>query len=149
MVEPVLYISPETLQAYQDAIFFIFDDKQVIQFKVGVASTEVSQFIVQKGVTAAALITAYNPYSQALSRVENELAQAKLIDRLESSNIEYIFGEGGDPLGKWEPEPSILALNIKLEDAQSLASEFRQNAFVWIDCFGFPVLKLMHQVPSL
>ena len=148
MSEASHFISSETLKAYQEAVFSIFNGEKLIQFKAGLFSQEILTFIKQENIQSAALITAYNPYSKPLSKVENEAAQAKLIERLNELSIRFFRGEGRDAAGLWEPEPSVLALDISLETADKLAMQFEQNAYVWINGDGLPTLKLMFPVSN-
>lgn len=141
-------ISPETLKAYQEAIFSINAKNQVITFQVDHACGELSSFLKLMGVSGAALITAYNPYSEALSREDNERLQAQLAQELKNRNIAFIEGEGRDAAGLWDAEPSLFALNISLETAQRLANQFEQNAFVWVEGSAPPSLRLMFPVST-
>lgn len=142
-------VSKEMLKAYEEAIFSFSTEHSVISFKVGSISNEIIAFMNKKDLNSAALITAFNPYSQVSSKDENQSAQTRLIEELRVSKIDFIYGEGRDALGIWDPEPSLLALNISMNDAEKLATKFMQNAFVWIEASsGIPTLKLMFPVAS-
>ena len=142
-------ISKETLKAYEDAIFSINTKQGLIKFKVGSVSKDILSFMQQEGLQSAALITAYNPFSEIFTKENNELAQAQLIEELNEGGISFIYGDGRDAEGLWDPEPSLLALNISLADGERLATKFGQNAFVWIEAnIGIPTLKLMFPIAS-
>lgn len=142
-------ISKETLKAYEDAIFSINTEQGLIKFKVGSVSKDVLSFMEKEGLKSAALITAYNPFSEIFTKENNELAQTQLINELNKIGIDFIHGDGRDAEGMWDPEPSLLALNISLADGEKLATKFGQNAFVWIESsIGVPTLKLMFPVAS-
>lgn len=140
------FISPDTLKAYQEAIFSIHVDGKTIAFQVNKPSSEFELLMSSHGATCAALITAYNPYSQVQSDGQNKMAQAQLTQNLCDLGVTYLPGDGRDVDGLWDPEPSLLALNIKLSDAENLAAKFGQNAFVWIETNQIPILKLMFPI---
>jgi len=140
-------ISKETLQAYEDAIFSINTKQGVISFKVGTIYKDILSFMKNESLKSAALITAYNPYSEILTKEQNELAQTQLIQELKNLGVDFIYGDGRDAEGIWDPEPSLFAMNIALEDAEKLAAKFGQNAFVWVEAItGIPTLKLIFPI---
>lgn len=85
------------------------------------------------GVTTAAYLTAWNPYSKPLSDAANAGAQAKLAAELTDVSVSVLSGEGVGETGDWPPEPSLFALGISRVSATSLAQKYQQNAFVWIE----------------
>lgn len=140
------FISPDTLKAYQEAIFSIHVDGKSIAFQVNKPSSEIELLMSSHGATCAALITAYNPYSQVQANEQNELAQAQLAQKLSHLGAKYLIGDGRDAAGLWDPEPSLFVFNISLSGAENLAAEFGQNAFVWIEKSRIPTLKLMFPI---
>jgi hypothetical protein len=84
-------------------------------------------------VQTAAIITAYNPFSETQPSAENERQQKVLVAALKPKSIACFDAIGSDPEGEWEPEASKLALGISLVDAERLADQFGQNAFIWIN----------------
>jgi hypothetical protein len=75
---------------------------------------------------------AYNPYSEVKTKQENELAQMQLRQRFKEMGIATLDAIGRDAKEQWEPEPSVLALDLTLKQAETLADEFGQNAYIWI-----------------
>jgi hypothetical protein len=126
-------VSPQLIKAYRQASYVVFEDDSEIVLKVGKVSPELVTIMKNNNVNCAAFLTAYNPHSQQLELKENEQSQAKLIGELQSLNINYLLGEGRDDSGKWRAESSVLALGINLQNAEILAEQFKQNAFVWIN----------------
>jgi hypothetical protein len=85
-----------------------------------------------KNAHTASVLTAYNPYSEVKTKQENELAQMQLRQRLQEMGIATLDAIGRDAKEQWEPEPSVLALDLTLKEAETIADEFGQNAFIWI-----------------
>lgn len=139
-------ISPEMLKAYEEAIFSVNTISGKIHFQINRNSAELNSFLHSEMCTTAALITAYNPFSQPHSLEANEFAQQRLAQELYNRQIRFVLGEGRDAKGIWDAEPSLLALEIKLKDAEELAYKFQQNAFVWIERNNSPMLKLLFPV---
>ncbi|MCV2893721.1 DUF3293 domain-containing protein [Lentibacter sp. XHP0401] len=84
-------------------------------------------------VATAAYLTAWNPFSQPLTDLENARAQEVLGAKLAAESIVVLSGEGVGRIGHWPPEPSLFALGISRDKAVSLAQKYQQNAFVWIE----------------
>jgi len=140
-------ISPQLIKAYRQASYVVFGDDSEIVLKVGKVSPELVSIMKNNHVNCAAFLTAYNPHSQPLELIVNEQSQAKLIGELQTLNINYLLGEGRDDSGKWLAESSVLALGINLQNAEILANQFKQNAFVWINNLdGLVNLRLCYPI---
>jgi hypothetical protein len=81
----------------------------------------------------AAYLTAWNPFSQRRTDVENARAQEVLGAELAAESILVLPGDGVGRIGHWPPEPSLFALGISRDKAFSFAQKYQQNAFVWIE----------------
>lgn len=125
-------ISPELIRAYLEAHYIVLDEGREIRLHVGTVNLELERLMSNKNVHTASVLTAYNPYSEVKTKQENELAQMQLRQRLEELGIATLEAVGRDAMERWEPEPSVLALDLTLKEAETLADEFGQNAFIWI-----------------
>ena len=125
-------ISPELIRAYREAHYIVLDEGKEIRLQVGTVNLELERLMSNKNVHTASVLTAYNPYSEVKTKQENELAQMQLRQRLEELGIATIEAAGRDAKEQWEPEPSVLALDLTLKEAETLADEYGQNAFIWI-----------------
>ena len=54
-----------------------------------------------------------------------------------------LHGIGLDPSGNWSGEPSVLALGISCERAQSIGRKYGQNAVVYVARDAVPRLLLI------
>ena len=140
-------IHPGLVRAYREAIYIVSGVEDAISLKVGSVNHELASLMSSHGVSTAAILTAYNPYSEILSVEKNEEAQSLLREKLSSRSKTCINAMGTDAKGEWEPEPSILSLGISLQNAEILADEYGQNAFIWINnTDGFVSLRLRFEI---
>ncbi len=124
------------LNAYLETDYYVSDDPPLL-LKIGESSDDAKILLASFEVTSAALITAWNPGSSRLSDDENDDRQAELLSEIEQRRLNYLVGYGERE--DWR-EYSYLVLGIDREDASALASQFEQNAFVWVDTGGTPEL---------
>lgn len=100
---------------------------------VGRHSQELDALLEASRADCAAFITAWNPMSQALSDDENQRRQQSLTDELDRRGLLYHPGIGQHPSNGWPGEQSVLVLGLQLEAARSLAREWGQLAFIWVE----------------
>lgn len=140
-------VHPQLVRAYREAIYIVNGEDLAIRLKVGEVNKVLANLMHSRRVVTAAVLTAYNPYSEVKSAEENERSQSNLLDKLKQKSTHCMSAIGTDAKGEWEPEPSILALGISLQDAESLADEYGQNAFIWINnADGFVSLHLRFDI---
>ena len=125
-------ISPELIRAYREAHYIVFNEGIDIRLQVGAVNLELARLMNDKNARTASVLTAYNPYSEVKTKQDNELAQMQLRQRFKEMGIAILEAVGRDAKEQWEPEPSVLALDLTLKQAETLADEFGQNAFIWI-----------------
>jgi hypothetical protein len=141
-------IAPQLLRAYREARYSInHNSPSVIELRVGQVNSALVQLMQERQVSTAAVLTAYNPYSESKSQAENAAVQQKLLQDLASHGIATLSALASDPDGAWEPEPSVLALGISQQQAEVLADQYGQNAFVWVNnADGFVSLCLRYGI---
>lgn len=90
----------------------------------------------------AAVVTACNPASEPRAPGENAAANEALAGRIRAAGLSFhpalAHGTGPDA-GAWD-EPGFLVPGIEIDDAVSLGAAFGQNAVLWIDGTGIPLL---------
>ena len=140
-------ISPNLIKAYREAVYVVdFGDRE-ITLQVGKANAALAKSMKGCEVTTAAFLTAFNPYSQVVDSVENEVRQKRMWADAQPMCPKIFPGIGRDKNDQWPHELSMLALGIDLEDAQALADRYEQNAFLWISNEpAFVGLKLRHPI---
>ena len=125
-------ISPELIRANHEAHYIVLDEGTEIRLHVGTVNLELERLMSNMNAHTASVLTAYNPFSEVKTKQEHELAQTQLLQRLQEKGIAALDAIGRDPKEQWEPEPSVLALDLTLKEAETLADEYGQNAFIWI-----------------
>lgn len=131
----------DLLEAYKNTIYRVYlEDNNFIDLLIDKLNLDVINILDQYKAENAIFITAYNPYSKLLTKEENELRQNKLIEEIKDLDLKYFYGEGIGLDTSWEPEKSIFVLNIKKETINYLIEKFEQNAIVFVDKIGVPIL---------
>jgi|688.fasta_scaffold1035755_2 hypothetical protein len=141
-MQPPSTIDASMLEAYRGTNFNVNAD-QSFTLKVGKCSAPLHRLYHSMAVQSAAFITAWNPYSKALTTLENKQRNSCLIAEVNKLNLQFINGVGQDPEGKWPGEESILILGIELEEARRLGRAYEQNAILWCDSDALPHLILL------
>jgi hypothetical protein len=119
-------------KAYQQAIYEVYSGQVTIQIKIGEACPTLDSLIAESDrFPSWALITAFNPYSQLLSELENQQRHHQLIEHLKQLQLPWLEAVGKDPQGIWTPEPSLLILGIERFEAIAIGQRFEQNAIVY------------------
>lgn len=123
-----------------DETHYIVHLKPPITLHIGQTCPELDSLLQTGGYIGAAFITAWNPYSQPLSQVENASRQSALLTDLQALGLTSLPGIGQHPANVWPGEESVLVLGIDLEAAKALATKYGQWAFVWAPAMGAPSL---------
>jgi sugar phosphate isomerase/epimerase len=125
---------------YQRANYVVLNPTDRIVIRIGEVSAELDELLLRRGAKSWAFVSAHNPYSRPLSADENNARHEALKDRLNSAGLVFFEGYGESPTGDWEPETSLLILNIDRDAAISLGLELEQNAIVVGEIGGEPEL---------
>ncbi len=126
--------APSLRRAYEAADYRVQDYPHDFVIKIGQPCKPVDALCWDYSLASAIFITACNPRSQKLGERENQLAQARLRQRLEELNaVAVLQGAGVDPAGGWPLEPSFLALGLSLDAGEESGSGVWAE---WIRVFG-------------
>ena len=135
-------IPSELLNAYKSTNFEVLTQETFV-LKIHYQNEHLRSLYKQYLINTACFITAYNPFSETVSKLENEEAQLRLLEDIKASELPYFSGIGSDPSGEWEGEPSFLILGISKNSAEALGKRYQQNAIVWCDDDCTPELLLL------
>jgi hypothetical protein len=130
------------VEAYKDAEYVVFTDTEFVML-VDTYSDPLQQLMTSKPFSQAALITAFNPYSEILDESENLKRQNALSKELNDFGFEFLQGLGRDKERQWPGERSVLVLNIPIDVAKKLGNKYGQNAIIWIEEDAIPQLLLL------
>lgn len=102
-----------------------------IDLRIGERSAALDGLLEERRATSWAFMTAWNPGSRPLPEAENARRQAGLLALLRERGFEWLAGSGIPAGGDWQPEESVLVLDVDREDAVAIARAFGQAAIVW------------------
>lgn len=111
--------------------------------RIGTQQADLLPLMKRYGAKSAAYITACNPLGNKLSDVENRSRQAALQMVLGQRSLAHFPGIGQGTAGNWPGEESFLILGLNLAAAKRLATDFEQNAFVWVGADAVAQLILL------
>ena len=129
--------TPELAASYEAAMYEVMGDDPVV-LRIGTpASREWLQRVAAESVT---LITAWNPFSQALEETGNQTRLQQLVDAVCAEGLRYLPAQGRDPSGLWTPEPGLCLLDAPHALALQWLRDFDQFAAVVADAQGCRLL---------
>ncbi len=121
------------IQLYRDAQYWVEPaDSERVHFRIDEYSAGLERILQSYSEGEAAFLTANNPHSQILTVNENDKRQGELIAKVERLGLEWLPGAGASVERSWPEETSLLAIGISQAQANRLAEDFQQFAFVWI-----------------
>ena len=135
-------ISHATIAAYLATEYRIQGDWPLV-LRIGQPNEQLASLYGVHAVRCAAILTAWNPYSEPKPDAENHAAQARLIAELDRLGLQHQPGHGADPTGQWPPEDSRLVFGLDFATATSLGVRFGQNGYVWAAADAEPTLVLL------
>src|SRR4029077_14063585 len=124
--------SKESLRTAYEATDYWVDDAPggAFHFRIGERSAQIDGLLAEIGFGDWVYITACNPMSRPLSDEANAGRMIQLETRLRALPCVAYHGRGVGTIGKWPPEPSLLALGLREDQGLELGREFSQAAIV-------------------
>lgn len=118
---------------------------QNFRIQPGVTHAEFTDFLRSNGWNDFAFITAYNPYSdQLLALAENLRQYQRLLAVLSKQGLTFLPASSEDREGKWPAEAGVILFDAGLGPALQLAASFEQNAILWGSCTTPPEILWTH-----
>lgn len=136
-------IDKNLIASYLSANYQIGMGSNSIFLRVDQYSEPLAKFLAASRQPCAAIISAYNPFSQPFSNEENLAAHELLRDFLSRYSYPIIESLNTDPSERWPAEKSFCVLGQDLDASQSVGRHFNQNAIVWMDSHATPRLILL------
>lgn len=118
--------------AYRTTRFVAMVGRREVVVRVGQRSSEVERLMARHKSATAAFITADNPNSRPLGRMENCIRRRQFRVALRARRLATLPGAGHGVDGNWAPEESPLIFGISENTAAALGRAFQQNAIVFI-----------------
>jgi len=126
-----LVITAELRAAYEATHYRVETPDGLVTVKVGKIAPE-QLWRDAKGVRPErwAIVSAFNPFSQALPEQQNRERHEELQRRLAANGRICLPASGIDPEEKWPAEKSLAILNLANDELDDLMLAFGQNAVV-------------------
>ena len=119
----------DLLRAYRETSWTVALPPGAVRVRIGEPAPD--------ALVGAGIVTAYNPRSEPRFGSENFAANLALRRELERRGARLYPSAAGE--GKWE-EPGFAAVGLTRDGLVKIGARFEQNAIVWIDAAGVPVL---------
>jgi len=136
-------IAKNLIASYHNTHYQVGTGSDAIVLRIGQHSKPLTKLLETLKQSFAAIISAYNPYSQLTSNEANLTAHELLRNYLNHHAYATIESLNVDPSGKWLSEKSFFVPGLDLNTARSIGQQFNQNAIVWIDSEAIPRLRLL------
>lgn len=127
-------------QAYLNTDYIIDDELGFWQINIGDTDRTLSRYLHTFDVPTAAFITADNPMNKRLSESENKKRYQQLVSAVKKLNLICHQGYGASSNDYSSKEASLLITNITKQQADQLAKQFKQMAYVWLNDKGLVTL---------
>jgi len=102
-------IPPALINSYKNTIYKVF--LPALNIRINELHPHLDTFLIDNNVYQWAFISAYNPYSQILSELENEKRHVDFQNLLVKRKYVFCEGEGKGVDGDWPAEKSFLILH--------------------------------------
>ena len=123
-------IPNDIVQAYLETDYRVHAEP-AFTLRVGVQSAELMALHKSLGKVCSTFITAWNPWSKQLGRLDNKALNAALLKELDHLGLTYTEGVGQHPSNAWPGEESFLVFGLPLDESKALGSRYEQNALIW------------------
>jgi hypothetical protein len=135
-------LDPALRAAYERAVYVIYGSPPV-EFRIGEQSEVIEAMMLMSRVACAAFISSANARGATTPEGERRLADFILRNQVAGLKYRVYHGEGRDPQGLWNAEPSILVMGIPRAEAEALGRTLEQNAIVFVEKGGAPALVVL------
>ncbi|WP_440881599.1 DUF3293 domain-containing protein [Tenacibaculum sp. C7A-26P2] len=120
-------------KAYMETTYQIVGKKDTYKLRLDTLNHEFNIWCKKCNIKSWAFITAFNPFSNELSKFENELLNSQLQKIILKEGYNFNLGKGVPANDNWSAEESFFIHNITLSNAKKIGIQFNQNAIVFGD----------------
>ncbi len=139
-------LDPALRAAYERAVYVVFGSPPV-EFRIGEPNEVLDALLQMCRSDRAAFVSSANTRGVVTPENERRLAdfllRSQVRDLQDTGSYRIYQGEGRDPEGKWNAEPSVLIVGIERAAAEALGRRLEQNAIVVIEKGKAPELVLL------
>lgn len=123
-------LSDSLLKAYRETHYHVYAEPPFYMVP-GSPSPELFELHRENNIESSAFLTAWNPFSEQASDIENTERNKALHQMISESGLDCIPGLGEHPAGRWQGEESILVLGIDYDTACAIGRRFNQDALLF------------------
>jgi Protein of unknown function (DUF3293) len=116
------------LEAYRTTRFVAYDGDRQVVATVGQHAPEIDALLHRLAARSGVFITAWNPRSVVLSPELNAGAAGRLAARVAAEGFRALPHRGFSADPAWHPEEGLFVLDIDVDYAIAMATDFGQNA---------------------
>ncbi len=120
---------------YLETTYSVFIDQDKYDIQVGEpVPAVINKLLENEKESSAVIVTAWNPRSELLSLQENQARNTKLKSKFKMHTIFDALGQGDDLSEQlWQAEESFFIIGLNKTDADKIAVEYGQYAYVWLE----------------
>lgn len=122
----------ELEKIYLETTYSVFIGAKEVYCKISETAPSAVNNLLSKEESAA-ILTAWNPRSHSLPQQENEQRNNQLLLSLQRNNHTVLKARGQGNDKSWLAEESFFIVGLSKEEAEHLAVDYEQNAFVWFE----------------
>jgi hypothetical protein len=150
MLEKPRNLDATLASVYRATCYHVAAPGAQLQLRVDQYDVGLAKVLREAWVESAALLTAWNPGSQACPKERNEARQEELVRELKAAGYPCLAGSNVPDQRSADAwvEPSVLALDVPLAAAHEIAARYGQVAFLWIDKQATPRLVATAASPA-
>lgn len=128
-------------QAYLNTTYRVYiNNINYIDLKIAKYNENLADWLQSQSLNQFCVITAFNPYSQQLSKQENLARNARLQSELNQLTCQIYQADGIPIDNTWSTEHSFFITELDKDICMQLAFKYEQNAIVIGDKDAIPEL---------
>ncbi len=132
------------VKAFQHAHYKVFAPGDHFTAHLGEYCDAMARLMAHHGRNTVSILTAFNPDAKTGDPQENQRAQQSLLEEIRKLDAPCVPGQNQAADGDGPSEPTWIVLGLSRDQAQRLARQFRQLAFVFADDCAKPRLVWTH-----
>jgi hypothetical protein len=133
-----LALPAHLLRVYEESVYEVYGAPPAA-FTLADAAGAHDAWLAALRVHAAAVVTAWNPFSEPATPADNAAAQARLRAAIAESGLVALAARGRHPLDAWH-EDSFCVLGVQPAEVVGWLATFCQNAALYVERGASPRL---------
>lgn len=123
-------LDPNLRDAFQATAYELHLEGQILSLRIGAANPDLDALLTTHGFSSVTCISAHNPDAKAALPADNAAALQRLWSLIDHRGWRAVRHVGRPDSPDWLPEEGAAIFDFPLSDAEALAQQWRQVAFV-------------------